>query len=248
MVVVVATLFLTGVAGFGYCGAMFLGFVPQLWSHPWVDLGVLTAIYLLVHEGLWSSLARFPWPTEGVQVDWNPELRGEKATGPSCGWPHDRFHRDIRAAQGIAPADALLISMLAGWWVYSLESWIPDPLLHPLSLNVMVLAAFRRFWIYRVGYAPPISLAGRLATLRWVIPGYDLVYLALLLAILGMTLGLVLGRAVGLGPRGGFPLAMFLSIFATLAAPPSLKRWRLTGRHRLVHALSEQTRTHLKVG
>jgi hypothetical protein len=238
----------TGVGGFGYCAALFLGLVPQLWANPWLDLVVLMLIYLLLHESLWRALARFPWATEGILVDRNVNLHQEKEFGLSCGWPHDRFHRDIRMARGIGLSDALLISMLAGWWVYSLGAWFQDSFLIPWLLNLMILVAIRRAWLYREGYAPPINPAGRFATLRWIIPGYDQLYLGPVLGLLGAGLGLALGRSLGYGVRESFAMAVFLVALPTFAAPPSLRRWRLTGRYRLVSGLSESNQSYVKVG
>jgi hypothetical protein len=65
MVVLTTTFWRTEVPAFGYCTALFLGFVPQLWRHPWLDLAILVLIYLFAHEGLWRSLARFPWSAQG---------------------------------------------------------------------------------------------------------------------------------------------------------------------------------------
>jgi hypothetical protein len=223
--------------------------VPQLWAHPWLDLGVLTVIYLLMHEALWRALARFPWPTEGIVVDRNLPLRQEKEFGPSCGWPYDRFHRDIRIARGLRKSDALLISMLAGWSVYSLEPWLAFLSTSPaVAFNVAVFTVLQRLWIYRQGYAAPISLAGRLASGRWIIPRHDQVYLGPLLALMGLTGGLVLGRVLEFGPRGSFAMATFLAFLPALSAPPSLRRWRLTAEHRLVPALQENNPLYVKVG
>ena len=58
----------TGSLAYGYVAILFLGFIPQFWARPWVDFAILTAIYLLVHEGLWHALNKFPWQTEGLSA------------------------------------------------------------------------------------------------------------------------------------------------------------------------------------
>ena len=38
-----------------------LGLAVRLWHSPWPASPSLAAVYLMVYEGLWRSLARFPW-------------------------------------------------------------------------------------------------------------------------------------------------------------------------------------------
>lgn len=248
LVGLIATFWRTEVGGFGYCAALVLGLVPQLWTRPWLDLTVLIAIYLFAHEGLWRALARFPWSTEGAAFDMRSEALEERY-GPTCGWPHDRFLRDVRAARGIKGSDALLISMLAGWWAYSLQSWFQGPLFLQMALmQTGLVFIFFRLLNYRRGYAPPINLAGRLATFRWIIPGYDQIFLGPVLALLGMGVGIPLAVWLGGGLREAIPLAIFFIALLGLTSPPSLKRWRLTGQHRLVSGLSKSNQAFVKVG
>jgi hypothetical protein len=238
--VLVATFWRTGVARFGYCAALFLGFVPQLWGRPWLDLAVLGAIYLFVHEGLWKALARFPWPTEGAAADMRAEALEERH-GPLCGWPYDRLLRDVRTANWIGRTDALLISMLLGWWSYSLDSWFPQLVSPPAVLSgSMGPLVVSRFLLYRRGYAPPISLAGRLATFRWIIPGYDQIFLGPVLVVLGMALAVALGAWSGLGPRVSSAMAVSFLVLLALTSPPTWRRWRLTGHHRIVNSSAVQ--------
>ncbi len=59
MLTQVGTFWRTGAPGFGYTAVMLLGFVPLFWAHPWLNLVILTSIYLVVHEGLWRCSQRF---------------------------------------------------------------------------------------------------------------------------------------------------------------------------------------------
>src|SRR5205823_2709487 len=130
-------------------------------------------------------------------------------------------------------ADALLISMLAGWWVYSLQAWFPNPFFLQMAFMQSVIFVFFRFVNYRRGYAPPISLAGRLATFRWIIPGYDQIFLGPVFALFGTGVGAALAMWLGGGPGEATALAIFFLALLGLSSPPSLKQWRLTGQHRL---------------
>src|SRR5262249_43164570 len=150
--------------------------------------------------------ARFPWSTEGRQVDLNAPARQEKEFGPSCGWPHDRIHRDIRMAGGIGRIDALLISMLSGWWFFSLEAWISPQLVSQPVIFLGCSLLVHRGGLYFRGYAPPISIGGRIATFRWIIPGYDQAGLAFLLVLLIIPAVLVLAQSLRLDLRQSTPV------------------------------------------
>jgi len=249
--VIVNTFWNTGVPGFGYVAALLLGFVPRYWNDPWIDLAILTAVYLLVHEGLWRSLARFPWATEGHTSSQAEILkRQEEEFGPPCGWPYDRFLRDVKTAAGISRIEAVLISMLAGWWVFALQDWLFDRFAQPVvMILVFQTLLLRRGMLYLQGYAPPISLAGRIATFRWIIPGYDRALLVFLLALVAMPAVPVLGMLfLGVHPRASLPVLVGLMVLIALITPPSLRNWRLTGRHRLVAAIPKNSRDFVQIG
>lgn len=246
----ITTFWKTGVPGFGYVSALLLGFVPRLWEDPWLDLGVLTAIYLLVHEALWRSLARFPWATEGYSSEQDAAARQEERFGLPCGWPYDRFLRDVNMATGIGRTDALLISMLVGWWVYALEDWAPAAVQPQVIMLVMFqFVLMGRGMRYFQGYSPPISLSGRIATFQWIIPGYDRALVAFALAIAALpvvtAIWIVLG---GWPPRRCVSVLAAVTVLIMLATPPTLRNWRLTGRHRLVPAIPKGSRDFVQVG
>jgi hypothetical protein len=249
LISLVATFWWTGASGFGYCGALFLGFVPRLWKNPFVDLAVLTTIYLFVHEGLWRSLASFPWSTEGHSNDPNHlARRQEKEFGRSCGWPYDRFHRDVLMAKGIRPSDALLISMLTGWWFYALGAWVSLQMLFQVAFMLPTSYMFQRGAHYFRGYAPPISFGGRIATFRWIIPGYDQASLFIWLTILAFPSVIALHAYLGMDPRQAAPVLSALLVLIALTSPPTLRRWRLTGQHRLVPAIPKASKDYVQVG
>jgi hypothetical protein len=96
------------------------------------------------------------------------------------------------------------------------------------------VAPFVRVVIHCDGYAPPISFLGRLATGRWIIPCYDQVFAApLLAAATGYALG-TLSAYLGLDPLFSHPVVVAVVLFICLGLGPSLTDWRLTGEHRLV--------------
>ena len=248
LVWILSTFWRTRVPGFGYVAALLLGFVPRLWNRPWLDLAVLTGLYLLVHEGLWRSLSRFPWATEGFSAERTLAVRQEEEFGPACGWPYDRFLRDVKMAKGIRRADALLISMLVGWWLYALEDWISSRFEFPMIAIALFQLMMQRGILYFRGYAPPISVGGRIATFRWIIAGYDRAIVFFVLAFLAFPVVMVTVALLGIDPRRCVPLIAALVVYFTLSTPPSLRNWRLTGQHRLVAAIPRGSQEFVQVG
>jgi hypothetical protein len=60
--------------------------------------------------------------------------------------------------------------------------------------------------------------------------------------------GLAPARALGLDFGHAAPICLFLTVLPPLAMPPSLREWRLTGRHRLVAGISQSDPSFTKIG
>jgi hypothetical protein len=244
ILVSIFTFWKTGAMGYAYCALLLLGFIPQLWRWQWVDFAILVVIYLIVHEGLWRALRKFPWQTEGFVRDLglvtDPTMRNANT---SCGWSFDRLHRDIRMATGINRFDALFGCMLGSWWLFSAISLIADPREHGLVSAIVVIptivgAAVARLLIYARGCWPPISLWGRIRTFRWIIPAYDQIFVGPICSILGGFLVLSLMKYRVIPVEVCYPLAGGVAVFLALISPPTLKRFRLVGQHRLTPTFS----------
>jgi hypothetical protein len=236
MICIVATFWRTQAAAFGYFTTMLLGFVPLLWTRPWLALLLLTGIYLVVHEGLWRSLKGFPWNTEGVLTDMR--LVQPTDLNPPCGWFFDRFHRDIINASAISRIDAALVCMLGSWWLFVLSSLITDRndqmgFLFFCTSMVMLVTPIGRIAIYTQGCRFPISLWGRVVTFRWIIPGFDHVFLGPICALLAGPAALIVWRNSRIPGEIALSLGAGLTVLIALVSPPRLRRWRLTGQHRL---------------
>jgi hypothetical protein len=252
-VFLIPSLFATRVAGLGYATAFALGLVVRFGMSRWEFLGAAAAASLLAHAGLRRSLARFPWPGKSERLEpWRQQLTtGAARESTACGWPHDQLRTDPANHPRVKTHHAVLGSALAGWWAFAVAG-----LIVPMDRDIillMILAveapalAFGRFLIYRPGYAPPINLWGRLVTLRWIIPGYDQVYLGPLCTFLIPWPVLYASVRWGLPFEIAAPVAAALTLFVALSCKPSLLRWRLTGRHRIVPTLQQRTE-FVKVG
>jgi hypothetical protein len=90
-----------------------------------------------------------------------------------------------------------------------------------------------RVFVYLVGHVPPISLLGRFATRRFIIPGYDVMFAAPALAGAVACLGPELLMWVGVLPVAAVPLSTAATIWIVLAVPPDLETWHYTGHFRI---------------
>jgi hypothetical protein len=248
MIITIGTFWRTGAAAFGYVALMLLGFVPLLWSRPWLALALNTGVHLLVHEGLWRSLASFPWDTDGLLSDLTMVQTTD--ANPQSGWFFDRFHRDIGKARGISRTDAVLGCMLGSWWLFVVSSLAPSPqeqigILIGLVGAVMTMTPLGRLMIYHQGCRPPITLWGRITTFRWIIPGYDQVMIGPICSFLTAPALMCLFWSSPVPREVVLSVAAGLTVLVALVSPPRLKKWRLTGHHRLVPTLQESQTANL---
>jgi hypothetical protein len=244
-VVLTRTFWQTGPGTIGYIAAVGLGLTVRLWHSPWPCFAVAASVYLVVYEGLWQSLARFPWHVEWWLSDLldagKMRTVSERLNGPPCGWPYDRFIRDIKVAERarLSGIDAILISLLAGWWICCLLALIPDPRdrsgVGTIALFVVgIFTPLFRLVTYVGFYHDSISLWGRLRTGRWINPGYDRCFLGPLLSLLAGPLVFLPCYASRTPVEISVALSSTVVILLGLITPPGLKDWRLTGKHRII--------------
>ncbi|HUG94311.1 MAG TPA: hypothetical protein VML55_26005 [Planctomycetaceae bacterium] len=247
----------TGAKPFAYAVAFGLGLVVRFWSMPLVALGIAAALYVPAYLGLRHSLRRFPWDVPGFfRLSWWKSLQNPTGEhdlqGPRqqiLGWPYDRLtpRPDPPSISGL---DASLISLLAGWWIYAIAAFFIDAAgaaaqpqvfvwwLVPVSFGLLAIGAGIRSTLYCWAHKPPISVWGRIRTFRWIIPGYDravmapaaalvLPQVALLIAALVLPHGLV-------SPAVLCALPVTIGLLILLSGQPPLRRWLLTGQHRIV--------------
>ena len=239
------SLALTRRPSYVYGVAFGLGLVVRLTPYPLLCIAAAAAVYLIGYVGLRRSLANFPWNTQRLD-DVRRQFANQSPENPAntdawFGWPFDRLRPKWPESVDLSSRDAVLMSLLFGWWLYAVAALI-DPvnrlnLLYPVPGLVIWLLIAARLCLYCVGYLPPISLWGRLLTLRWIIPGYDKVFLAPMGTFLVSGLIIYLSDRQGMDPLIYMPCAFAMAMLVALAGGPTLKSWRLTGNHRIVPAL-----------
>jgi hypothetical protein len=75
------TFWSTGVGTVGYLAAFGLGLVARLWPYPWLCFAAVTVVYVFVYEGLWRSLAKFPWSVDSSLDDLADSFEADSEAG-----------------------------------------------------------------------------------------------------------------------------------------------------------------------
>jgi hypothetical protein len=217
-------------------------FIPA-WREGWYLFGLAAATYLTALAGLRRSYRRFPREQDiatAPEAVEGPRLSKKAAGQPLYGWPFNL----LGPPRGMADPPfwhSLTCCCLVGWWLFAILStdarergdW--NCVSVNLTVIVTCLAGLVRLVVYqRFEFMPPLSLAGRLATGRWIIPGYDQLFAA---PFCGSALAFVLPNAlVALGANTVVSNCVSLPVclLAVVTLPPSRRRWFLTGDHRIV--------------
>jgi hypothetical protein len=211
-----------------------------------IGSGVVALIaYAVAYIAYRKSLQRFPW-----HADTNEERRRQ------LGWPFramaPRFIDYIRRDR-VPFGHAIAISFLAGSWFWVMFGRINEAGFGAFYTGFVFLTAFVRASLYFGGiggvcrYLPPIDLWTRIRTGRLIIPAYDVIFVAPVVALAaGLDLPFALAR-LGVPRNIGDTLGGTLVLFIVLAFGPDLKEWRLTGNHR-ISAQSGRQSDHSAVG
>ncbi len=220
--------------------------------HPEIQLPISLVCYFITWLGVQRTLKRFPWNNMKFPVS----MKGANSTGPSqatLGFPYDVL-APKPAKDLICRHDAICLPILCGWWHLAVL-WGADQearlgcLIFPLA-GLMFLAVIRVVLITS-SYRSPIDLWGRIWTGRFIIPRYDCIWNASLIAwgigipLYSLAIGVVAygGHYSQLSHNPGFfadwqinlgPLATTGMLLAMTLIGPSQDGWRLTGQHRIV--------------
>lgn len=234
----------TGAWGFQFAVPFGLGVALMLAAGRPESYGAaVLASWAVAMIGVRRSLRRWPWvdvPT--ITVDPNKGIIVERKT-PPLGWPFDRL--GPRAEPPPGPHEApgkVLGSLVYGWWCYAIgrafgpESQVFVALV--LGLNMVGYLSAARLMRMLLGYAPPISLAGRVARLRPLIPSYDQVFLTPFAAFFVVSAGPFALAGAGVPIDAAIATSAGLAMMTLSLGGPDLRAWQLTARHRVVPGIS----------
>jgi hypothetical protein len=157
------------------------------------------------------------------------------------GWPYDLLGPKLTTT-GIGLGDGTAISLLLGWWFYATIAMAlsypaphdsPEAVFSFFTLYLLGPIAFARLYRYCGNHWWPISLWGRLWTGRWIIPGYDYVFVSPLLAVTTYILGVIYCVRHPAATPASIGITVGVAMWCLLCIGPNLTHWRLTGRHRI---------------
>ena len=253
---------MTGILRHCYGFLLVLGLVVMLWPFPLLHAATGIVLYGVVYKGIRPMLRRVREPAmeatiKAVFAYLSGGVRAvQKSVAAEAGWPYGRLKQDS-SFLGIRTSEAWVLALLAGWCMFvplglaynsgempntAKELQELHGFLSTLCAIVIVGCTIMRCVTYIAGYVPPISLLGRVLTGRLVIPGYDRVVVTPLVAAgSGFLLWLPLG-AFGLPAVLGYPVSLIVFFAVLLNGGPTLRNWRLTGRHRMVPPLDHRNR------
>lgn len=229
--------------------AIAYGLALAVWLGPATFSGllVLLALYGVALTGLPKSLRGFAWDVNPRLWEVvGPQLKnktGKAAPPKPLAYPFTQLSPQPSFAS-ISLGEALLVSWLAASWTVALTGHVlltedRDVFCTAVAGLGIVGASLGRTMVYFIEYRSPISLLGRIATRRWIIPGFDRALLpigcALLVALADMMLSRFLpGSIIG-------PLTLGTGLTLLLCMPPRLQDWALTGNHRIVGNVTKRT-------
>ena len=204
----------------------------------------LLATYAVAMVGLRRSLRRWPWaeiqsrvydPSKGFVVEGKPI---------PLGWPFDRLGPRVDPPKGrLGAAEKVLWCLLFGWWCYVLERAIGgfDGQMFVRVVLVIYLTMFvalGRLVMTVGGHAPPISLFGRIARLRPLIPSYDQVFLAPFAAAFVAAAGPFTLEHAGVPSDVAIAVSGSVALMAIALGGPDRRAWQLTARCRVVSGIA----------
>jgi len=234
------------------------GLLVRVFKDP-VAVGTTLACLLLVGlHGLKLSLIRLRQDAD--KLDTPQGLRRSETSATQRkrevqrGWPFVAL-QSRRPELSITYSHGIVISLLAGWCAYAAlavlfehysQSPVPAPQSsqkHPISglrefaafvlLALAFGSAVSRLVGYLIGHRSPISLWDRVRTGRWLIPSYDRVLVAPLVALL-VAAGTVCATIFwNINFVYSIPAAVTAVLFVILKMGPSVAEWQLTSECRI---------------
>ena len=223
-----------------------LGAIPIVGNSVVPLLAVLALVYVVAAHGIARSLESFEnWDFD--QIGKYPLLLNNErlSRNHELGWPF-RALAPLTGDFVVSRNWAAVLSLLAGWCFLAAIIWVA----HSQSQRVTVfhkhesiivifyaallatMSAVFRLIAFVGEHMPPISLWARLRTMRWIIPGYDVVFVAPLLILLLNAIAITIVHWHPWTVIIAAPLLVAGSLFLALICPPTYANWHLTGQHR----------------
>jgi hypothetical protein len=111
-------------------------------------------------------------------------------------------------------------------------------------LLAAIVAALIRIFVYIIAAKPPVSIFGRMATGRLILPRYDHVFLAPIATVAAALAMVQIGVRIPMLASLWVGLTVAIVVATLLCLGPTISSWRLTSQSRLT--TSEQSRDHVR--
>ncbi len=247
------SLYHEGPRGYAYILASCLGGMLLYGAQPEEALVVAGIAQVVAFFGLQRSLMRVPHNEPGpagFSDSSMPSLKKVGAQPITAGWPFGQLCPRLPDLR-LPLFDAVCISILAGWLFYcgmAFETQWGDirqnrdaDLGRFIVLGLLSLVPLFRVAIYSGDCRPTVSPMARLATRRFVLPNYDRVYAAPVLAwfVIWGASPIIVGR-LGLSMTVSLPIVLTLVLLALLVPGPTYRDWILTCECRILPQRPQQ--------
>ncbi len=195
----------------------------------WPMIWLIAALLVVIWQGYLKSRKAFTRAPRSEKSIWRTEL---SIGGMSnVGWPYARLSPKF-SSPPVSISASFFISILIGWWYYCTILRFQFPPMREVIVVFAALAALFRLLGYCVSVAPSFNLWGRLVTGRFIVPGFDKVFLTPLAVVLLAIVGDVVINRSGTWYPEAESCVFALLWFVLLGGGPTYRKWILTGQHR----------------
>lgn len=183
-----------------------------------------------------ERLNQVPGPTRNERIYTAKALTASPA---KVGWPLCALGPYDQLSERLV-ASPVGYGVLIFLWIWAITSHIPesaDPdmpsVVHASTLMIVGFGALYRLIIYCGILKPPISVFGRIATGRLIIPAYDHILIVPVLSVVIASLVFRLLAYSNFSLAFAFAAAVAAGYFTLLSGGPSMRSWVLTSPHRI---------------
>ncbi len=252
---VTLTLTARNVARFAWLVLFLVALGLRFYADVEVALALVCVAVVVGRAGLNRSLASFPWQNSDSRNGGasDASLASALAVGLSdkhqrakvserTGWPYESLGPE-KARPALSGENRTLGVLFTAWACYLILSSVTDEAerlesAHSIVTITLLLGPLGRLFVYRFGHAPPISFWGRLRTRRWLIPGYDFMFVTPLTAALAGCLCFWGLTTWGVPPQVHAPIVVTITLLILFFGGPTLRNWHFTGHHRIAPPLA----------
>ena len=195
----------------------------------WPMLGLIVVLLAVIWHGYRKSLKALPLARRSEKSIWQTELSVDSVS--NVGWPYKWLSPKF-SFNPVPISTSIFLSILIGWWYYCAIVRLQFPPMHGLIAVFAALAALIRLVFYCRSITPSCNLWGRLVMGRFIVPGFDQVFLTPLAVVLLAIVGDVVINRSGTWYPEAEACVFALLWFVLLGGGPTYRKWILTGQHR----------------